>query len=210
MGLHPCSVKEDYAHELQLIKDELDKRHFIGIGEIGIDLYWDKTYLKEQQEVFATQIEWALEKSVPIVIHARDSFTEIFEVLDRYKGSGLKGIFHCFTGGITELEKIRSYSNFLFGIGGVVTFKKSGLDAVLREMNLAELVLETDAPYLAPTPFRGKRNESAYIPNIAEKVSDILQISVEEVAKQTCLNTEKLFNMTFTQSPLPLTRQDAN
>lgn len=210
MGLHPCSVDADYQKQLDLIKKELESRPFIGIGEIGIDLYWDKTYLKEQQLAFATQIEWALEKDLPIIIHARDSFSEIFAVLDQYQNVGLKGIFHCFTGGIEELEKIRSYQHFLVGIGGVLTFKKSGLDEILKEMNLHELVLETDSPYLAPSPHRGKRNESAYIPLIAEKVSDVLHISVEEVAKQTNLNVYKLFNTTFNQSQLPITRQNAN
>jgi TatD DNase family protein len=207
MGLHPCSVKEDYEEVLAKIKQELNERNFIGIGEIGIDLYWDKSFLQQQQDAFATQIEWALERDLPIVIHARDSFSEIFEVIDSYQNKGLKGIFHCFTGGLEEVEKIRSYQHFLFGIGGVATFKKSGLDVVIRELNLHEMVLETDAPYLAPSPHRGKRNESSYIPLIADKISDFKEISIQEVAKATTLNAKKLFNVDFNKQKLPLNQQ---
>jgi TatD DNase family protein len=193
MGLHPCSVHENYEEVLTKIKKELYSRKFIAIGEIGIDLYWDKTYLIEQKKAFAMQIEWAKELNLPIVIHARDSFQEIFEVLDQHNDLKLKGIFHCFSGGINEIEKIRSYGNFIFGIGGVLTFKKSGLDEIIKTLSLSEIVLETDSPYLAPTPYRGKRNESAYIPIIANRLSDIFETSIENIAKITTENAKKCF-----------------
>lgn len=196
MGLHPCSVNADFEKTLSILKTELDKRKFIAIGEIGIDLFWDKTFLEQQKQAFAIQIEWAKEFQIPIVIHARDSFQEIFEVLDQHNDDRLTGVFHCFTGTENEIEKIRSYGGFLFGIGGVVTFKKSGLDAVVKNLDLNEIILETDSPYLAPHPNRGKRNESSYIPLIAEKLSDIFETSIENIAQITSENAIKCFSLT--------------
>lgn len=195
MGLHPCSVDGAVESTLAEIKKEIDRRKFIAIGEIGIDLYWDKTFLEEQKLAFAIQIEWAKELKIPIVIHARDSFEEIFEVVDQYNDERLTGVFHCFTGGEKEIQKIRSYGGFLFGIGGVLTFKKSGLDEVVRHLLLDEIILETDSPYLAPHPHRGKRNESSYIPLIAEKLSDIFETSVENIARITSENAQKCFSL---------------
>jgi TatD DNase family protein len=195
MGLHPCSVKSGWEQELADIKNHLFSRKFIAVGEIGLDLYWDKSFLNEQITAFKSQIEWAKELDLPIVIHARDSFQEIFEVLDEVNSDNLRGVFHCFTGTLKDVEKIRSYGGFLFGIGGVITFKKSELGGVLKEMKLDEIILETDSPYLAPTPHRGKRNEPSYIPIIAEKVSDILEVSIELVAQKTSENALQLFGI---------------
>ncbi|MCE3295719.1 MAG: hydrolase, TatD family [Crocinitomicaceae bacterium] len=195
MGLHPCSVDGNFEAVLAEIRKELDQRQFIAIGEIGIDLYWDKTFLKEQKQAFAIQIEWAKERAIPIVIHARDSFEEIFEVLDRHNDERLKGVFHCFTGTEREILRIRSYGGFLFGIGGVVTFKKSGLDEAVKHLSLDEIILETDSPYLAPHPHRGKRNESSYIPLIADKLSDIFEVSPEQIGRSTSENARKLFGV---------------
>ena len=195
MGLHPCSVQDNWEDELELIRQELFSRKFIAVGEIGIDLYWDKTFLKEQKKVFALQIEWAKMLNIPIVIHARSSFNEIFDVLDECNNDSLSGVFHCFTGNVEELNKIRSYGSFYIGLGGVLTFKNSGLDSVLKEMKPTELLLETDSPYLAPVPHRGKRNESSYVPIIADKVSDILEIPISEVEKITTENAKKCFNL---------------
>ena len=195
MGLHPCSVKENWEKELDQIEGKLFEGKYIAVGEIGIDLYWDQSFLKEQKFVFAKQIEWAKKLNLPIVIHARSSFQEIFEVMDQHYDESLRGVFHCFTGGLEELEKIRTYKGFYLGIGGVLTFKKSGLDEVLRSTKLEELLLETDSPYLAPTPHRGKRNESSYLPLVAEKLSDIFELSVHEIAKITSQNAKKCFNL---------------
>ena len=158
MGLHPCSVKDDFREQLSTIKKELDTGKYLAVGEIGIDLYWDKSTLGIQIEAFKEQIEWAKEANLPIVIHARDSFDEIFEVLDEVHDERLTGVFHCFTGSVAQAEKALSYSGFYLGIGGVVTFKNSGLDIVLSQIGLERLMLETDAPYLTPHPYRGKRN----------------------------------------------------
>jgi TatD DNase family protein len=195
MGLHPCSVTENYEEVLAKIEKELFSRRFIAVGEIGIDLYWDKSLLEQQKKAFAIQIEWAKELEIPIVIHARDSFEEIFEVLDKHNDERLKGVFHCFTGGLNEIEKIRAYGGFIFGIGGVLTFKKAGLDEVVKNLALSEIVFETDSPYLAPTPHRGKRNESAYIPLIANRLSDIFEISPEKIATITTENAKKCFSL---------------
>lgn len=195
MGLHPFSVKENWEEELALVEKNLFARKYIAVGEIGIDLYWDQNFLPQQQQAFARQIEWAKKLAIPIVIHARSSFPEIFEVMDKHYDERLTGVFHCFTGTIDDLQKIRTYKGFYIGIGGVVTFKKSGLDEVLKHASLEEIMLETDAPYLAPTPYRGKRNESSYIPIIAEKLSDIFEVSVQEVAERTTQNAKKCFNL---------------
>ncbi len=193
MGLHPCSVKEDYKEELVIVEKHLNKRDFCAIGEIGIDLYWDKSTLAIQQDAFRTQINWAKERNLPFVIHCRDAFDEIFEIMDELNDDKMRGIFHCFTGSIEQANHIISYGGFKLGIGGVVTFKNAGLDKVVEQIDTKHLVLETDSPYLAPTPYRGKRNESSYLINIAERVSDLHQISLKEVAKITTTNSKEVF-----------------
>lgn len=192
MGLHPCSVKENYLEELTIIKSWLDKRRFFAIGEIGMDLYWDKTFVKEQEWVFRQQIEWAMEFNYTIVIHCRNAFDEIFAVLKSYPKLP-KGIFHCFSGTFEQAKHILDLGNFKLGIGGVITFKNSGLDKVVEQLSIHNIVLETDAPYLAPNPHRGKRNESAYIPLIAQKIADLKQLSIEDVALITTKNAEEIF-----------------
>ncbi len=193
MGLHPTSVKANYKEELALVEAWLSKRQFCAIGEIGIDLYWDKTLLKEQQDAFRHQIELAKKHNLPFVIHCRDSFDEIFEILDELNDAKMRGIFHCFTGNIEQANHIINYGDFKIGIGGVVTFKNSGLDKTVAQIDISHLVLETDAPYLAPTPYRGKRNESTYLYNIAEKVADIYGLQIEDVAKITTENSKAVF-----------------
>ena len=194
MGLHPTSVKENYIEELAHVKEWIDKKKFFALGEIGIDLYWDKSFLTQQQEAFRTQIKWAKEKSLPIVIHCRDAFDEIFEILELEKGESLRGIFHCFTGTKEQALKAISY-NMKLGIGGVATFKNGMIDKFLNEINIAHIVLETDAPYLAPTPYRGKRNESAYITNVVDKLVDIYGLSFKEVAEITTQNSKDIFGI---------------
>ncbi|PWG06159.1 TatD family hydrolase [Polaribacter aquimarinus] len=194
MGLHPTSVKENYLEELSHVKKWIDKRDFYAIGEIGIDLYWDTSFLKQQQDAFRTQIQWAKEKKLPIVIHCREAFDEIFEVLETEKGDDLFGIFHCFTGTKEQAEQAISY-NMKLGIGGVATFKNGKIDKFLNEIDIKHIVLETDAPYLAPTPYRGKRNESAYITNIIDKLVDIYGLSFKEIAKITTHNSKTIFNI---------------
>lgn len=194
LGLHPCSVNENYKSVLDTLYQELQKRKFIAIGEIGIDLYWDKTFLNEQKDAFKTQIAWSKELNIPFVIHARDSFTEIYDVLDDVWDDSLKGVFHCFTGTLEDVEKINTYKNMYFGIGGVSTFKKSDLPNVIPAILTERLLLETDSPYLAPTPKRGKRNESSYIPLIADNLATILQKSVDEIRDLTTQNAKNLFN----------------
>jgi len=195
MGLHPTSVKENYKEELEIVERELTKGKYVAIGEIGIDLYWDKTYLKEQVDVFERQIIWAKEHNLPVVIHARDSFQEIFEVLNRLNDDSLTGIFHCFTGSIEDAKKIMNYGGFKLGIGGVVTFKNGGIDKFLNEIPLNNLVLETDSPYLAPVPYRGKRNESAYLTEILLKIADIYNLDKDEIAETTSLSSLEIFNI---------------
>jgi len=194
MGLHPTSIKENYKEELAHVKSWLDKRDFYGVGEIGIDLYWDKTFVKEQQEAFKMQINWAKEKNLPIVIHCRDAFDEVFEVLEDVKDDKLYGIFHCFTGNQEQAKKAIGY-NMKLGIGGVVTFKNGKIAQFLNEIPLENIVLETDSPYLAPTPYRGKRNESAYLVNVADKMAEIHQVSLEEVATITTKNSKQIFGI---------------
>ena len=195
MGLHPTYVKENYKHELSVVKEWLFKRKFIAIGEIGIDLYWDKTFLAQQQEVFAQQIEWAKELNLPIVIHARDSFNEIFEVLDALNTSNLSGLFHSFSGGCREVDKILSYGGFKMAINGVVTFKNSKLDEVAKYAGLQNLLLETDTPYLTPHPHRGKTNMPEYIPLIAAKLASCFNCTIDEIATITTQNANKLFSL---------------
>ncbi|MBS9774776.1 MAG: TatD family hydrolase [Tenacibaculum sp.] len=194
MGLHPTSVKENYKEELEHVKEWINKRNFYAIGEIGIDLYWDKTFLKQQQEAFSTQIKWAKEKKLPIVIHCRDAFDEIFEVLESEKGNDLFGIFHCFTGTKEQAEKAISY-NMKLGIGGVATFKNGKIDKFLNDFDIKHIVLETDSPYLAPTPYRGKRNESSYITKVIDKLVDIYGLSYDEIAKITTENSKEVFGI---------------
>jgi len=194
MGLHPTSVKENYKEELAHVKKWIDQRDFYAIGEIGIDLYWDKSFLPQQQEAFRTQIKWAKEKKLPIIIHCREAFDEIFEVLETEKGEDLFGIFHCFTGTLAQAKQAISY-NMKLGIGGVVTFKNGKIDQFLDEIDLKHLVLETDAPYLAPTPYRGKRNESSYITNVIDKLVDLYGISFDEIAKITTQNSKDIFGV---------------
>jgi TatD DNase family protein len=195
MGLHPCSVDGEVEKELALVKEWLDKGGFCAVGEIGIDLYWDKTFFKQQQHAFRQQINWAKEMGLPIVIHARDSFDEIFKIVDELNDERLTGIFHCFTGTIEQAEKIINYGGFKMGIGGVVTFKNAGVDKVVQQIDLKHLVLETDSPYLAPAPNRGKRNETSYLLNIADKISDLHEISVAEVARITTENSKEVFGI---------------
>jgi TatD DNase family protein len=193
MGLHPCYITKDYKSQLQVIADTFEKQDYVAVGEIGIDLYWDKTLLKEQQYAFAQQVQWSIDKKLPIVIHARDSFQEIFDVLRDFNPIDVKGVFHCFTGELAEYKAIKTLGDFKIGIGGVVTYKKSTLPDVLQHIPLSEIVLETDAPYLTPTPFRGKRNESAYLIYIAEKLATIYNCSLTHIAKTTSANAITLF-----------------
>ncbi|MFZ5553960.1 MAG: TatD family hydrolase [Bacteroidota bacterium] len=193
MGLHPCSVKENFRQELEVVKQWLDKEKFCAVGEIGIDLYWDKTFFEEQKEAFRLQIQWAKEKKLPIVIHARQSMNEIFELVDGLNDENLKGIFHCFSGDYVQAQKVISYGGFKLGIGGVVTFKNGGIDQYLSKIPVEYIVLETDSPYLAPVPHRGKRNESAYIPLVADKVASLYQLNISELAKITTQNAKEIF-----------------
>ena len=194
MGLHPTSVKENYKDELAHVKEWINKRDFIAIGEIGIDLYWDKTFLPQQQDAFRTQIQWAKEKKLPIVIHCRDAFDEIFEVLETEKSDDLFGIFHCFTGTFEQAQKAISY-NMKLGIGGVVTFKNGKIDKFLNEIDIKHIVLETDSPYLAPTPYRGKRNESSYITQVVEKLATIYGLTFQEISEITTENSNHIFGV---------------
>ena len=192
MGLHPCSVKENYAEELAIAYNLLKTKKYVAIGEIGIDLYWDKTFYTQQADAFTQQINWALEFDLPIVIHCRNSFDEIYEILTNFKKLP-KGIFHCFSGNEEQANKIIEVTGFKLGIGGVLTFKNSGLDKAIANIDLKHLVLETDSPYLAPIPYRGKRNESSYIPLIAAKLAEIKKCSVMEIASVTTTNAKEVF-----------------
>lgn len=194
MGLHPTHVKENYKEELEHVALMLSRHRFYAVGEIGIDLYWDRTYLEQQQLAFKEQIALAKKNKLPIVIHCRDSFDEIFEVLEEVKGDDLFGIFHCFTGTRNQAEKAIGY-NMKLGIGGVVTFKHGKIDTFLREIALEHIVLETDAPYLAPVPYRGKRNESAYLIHILEKLSDVYNVDAAEIARITTQNSKEVFGV---------------
>ncbi len=194
MGLHPTYVKENYKEELAHVKEWIDKKKFYAIGEIGIDLYWDKTYLQQQQDAFVTQIKWAKEKGLPINIHCRDAFNEVFEILEAEKSADLNGIFHCFTGNLDQAKQAVN-CNMKLGIGGVATFKNGKIDKFLNEININNIVLETDAPYLAPTPYRGKRNESAYITNVVDKLATIYNLSFDEIAAITTQNSKDIFKI---------------
>jgi TatD DNase family protein len=195
MGLHPTSVNNNFKSVLTEMKTFIDSRNYIAIGEIGMDLYWDKTYINEQAEALKIQIEWAKEKKLPVVIHVREAFDEIFEVIDPLNDDNLFGVFHCFTGTLEQAKKILNYGGFKLGVGGVLTFKNSGLDQVIKGIGLEHLVLETDAPYLAPTPHRGKRNESAYVTIIADKLANVKGVSGAEINKITTQNAKTVFNL---------------
>jgi TatD DNase family protein len=193
-GLHPTSVKEDYLSQLDSLEKLFRENKFIAIGEIGIDLYWDKTFIKEQIISFRRQIGFALQNKLPVVIHSRDAFPEVFSVLDEFNGQNLSGVFHAFTGDINDAKKAVNMG-FKLGIGGIVTFRNSGLDKVVSAIGPENIILETDSPYLAPVPHRGKRNESSYICIINKKLAEIFNISEEKMAEITYSNSVRLFNM---------------
>ena len=192
IGLHPCSVNQDFGKELSLINDYLAQRKFVAIGEIGLDFYWDKTFSFEQYEAFRKQIQVALVHHLPIVIHSRNAIDECIDVVSKYEG--IKGVFHCFSGNEQQAKKIIQL-NFMLGIGGVVTFKNSGLDKVIEKIGLSNVILETDAPYLAPVPHRGKRNEPAYTKLVAEKLSTICSLPLDKIAELTTENARNLFKL---------------
>ena len=193
-GLHPVSVKENYKDELGLVVKSLTDHNYVAIGEIGIDLYWDKTFLKQQQDAFEFQIRLAISNDLPIVIHCREGFNEIFEILDAEKCEKLRGVFHCFTGTLDQARRAINLG-FKLGIGGVVTFKNGGIDKFINQISINNIVLETDSPYLSPVPFRGKRNESSYIKYVLSKLSELYGISEEQLAKLTTENSKKIFKI---------------
>ncbi len=194
LGLHPCDVKANYKDELDCISKEIAQRKVYAIGEIGIDLHWDKSTLSIQQEAFRIQIDWAKNLGLPIVIHCREAFDEIFEILNELKDNKLRGIFHCFSGTLEQAHQVIGLG-FYLGIGGVLTYKNSGLDKVIQDVSLEHLVLETDSPYLTPVPFRGKPNESSYLVYIAQKLADIKQVSLEQIAEVTTRNSRMVFGV---------------
>ena len=194
IGLHPCSVKADYASELKLVEEWLGRRPWVAVGEIGLDFYWDRTFEPQQYEAFHRQTEWALHYDIPIVIHSRDSMAESIALVREHQKGKLRGIFHCFGGDAAAAKQIVDLG-FYLGIGGVLTYKNSGLPAALQEIDLEHLVLETDAPYLSPMPFRGKRNESSYLKYVVAKLAEVKGVSVEEVARITTKNAEKIFGI---------------
>ena len=191
-GLHPVNVKENYKEELEFVVNSLKSHSYVAIGEIGIDLYWDKTYLKQQQHAFEFQIRLAIKNDLPIVIHCREAFDEIFEILDKENCTKLRGVFHCFTGTLNQANRAIRLG-FKLGIGGVVTFKNGGIDKFLSQIDLKHIVVETDSPYLAPVPFRGKRNESSYITYVIDKLSEIYGLPIKKIASETTKNAEKVF-----------------
>lgn len=193
IGLHPTSINANYASELEIVRTELKRRPYLAIGEIGIDLYWDTTFLKEQIIAFQQQLDLALEYKLPVIIHVRNSFAETIKALQPYKNRGLTGIFHSFTGTLDEATTILNFGGFLLGINGIITFKNSGLSDIIKSIDLKHLVLETDAPYLTPAPFRGKRNESAYLTYITEKLATTFSTSSEAIIQATTQNALNLF-----------------
>ena len=196
VGLHPCSVKKDNIEkEILHVEEMLNKNKFIAVGEIGLDLYWDKSTLSYQKVAFESQIKLAKKYQLPIVIHVRDSFNEAIEIVEKLNNENLSGVFHCFTGNIQEAERIINLQNFYLGIGGVVTFKNGGINKIINQISLDNIILETDSPYLTPTPFRGKRNESKYLVNIAQKMSEIYEIDINEIANKTSSNAINLFKI---------------
>lgn len=194
MGLHPTSVSSDYSEELQAVEYWLEKRNFYGIGEIGIDLYWDRSHLKEQQDAFRHQLKLAKSSQLPVVIHLRESFQEVYDIVNEEQDGNLRGIFHCFSGDESEAQKIIDLG-FLLGIGGVITFKNSNLGDTIKQVGLENMVLETDSPYLSPVPKRGRRNESAYLVYVAQKVAEIYNLPVEKVVEKTTGNARELFRI---------------
>ncbi|MFT4094118.1 MAG: TatD family hydrolase [Niabella sp.] len=194
IGLHPCSVKADYKKELEIVEDYLSRRPFVAIGETGLDFYWDLTFKTQQYIAFERQIEWAVQYNIPVVIHSRNATKECIKVVSKYVHEGLQGVFHCFGGSEGEARAIMELG-FYLGIGGVLTFKKSGLDQVIKEVGLERVILETDAPYLAPVPYRGKRNEPSYIPLIAQQLAGTMEMSLEAIAAITTQNAQKLFGL---------------
>lgn len=192
MGVHPCSIGENYKEELSIAEEWLYKRAFAAVGEIGLDFYWDKTFTAQQYDAFNVQMQWALQRNMPIVIHSRNAMQETIAAVKPFADKGLRGIFHCFSGTHADAEQVTGMG-FLLGIGGVITYKNGGLPEAIQNIPMEYMVLETDAPYLAPVPYRGKRNESSYIPYIAQKLAEIKNITVEEVAKITTANAEKIF-----------------
>ena len=194
IGLHPTSVKENYDYQLDMLEEKVIQHNFIAIGEIGIDLYWNKIFLKEQITAFKRQIILGLKYNLPVVIHSRESFQEVFDALQEFEGSKIRGVFHAFTGDISIAKKAIGMG-FKLGIGGIVTFKNSGLDIVVKEFGAENIILETDSPYLAPTPYRGKRNESSYVVLINNKIADILNIDPEKSAATTYANSTGLFKL---------------
>jgi len=192
MGLHPCSVNENYKEELRIAEEWINKRPFAAIGEIGLDFYWDKTFTTQQYDAFEMQMQWALQRNLRIVIHSRNAMQETIDTVKPFAAKGLRGIFHCFSGNASDAEQVIDLG-FLLGIGGVVTYKNAGLAEALQNISLDHLVLETDAPYLTPVPFRGKRNESSYLTYVVQKLAEIKGVSVEEVAEVTTKNAEKIF-----------------
>lgn len=196
LGFHPTSVDADAMPKVKDMKQLLVEGHpYIAVGEVGLDLYWDKTYLKEQQQVLDEQIQWALEWNLPLVIHCREAFPELFEVLEPYKETALKGVFHSFTGTVDEAEELVSYTRFMIGVNGVVTYKKSTLPEALKRIPMDRLVLETDSPYLPPVPFRGKRNESSYVKRVAQKLAELYDMEIGEVERKTTANALKVFKI---------------
>lgn len=194
MGLHPCSVKENYEEELSFIEKYIDEERVIGIGEIGIDLYWDKTFLPAQQKAFRVQIQWAKQRKLPIIIHCREAFDEIYEILLAENDDELRGIFHCFTGTEQQAQQVIELG-FYLGIGGVLTYKNSGLAESIKNIELKHIVLETDSPYLSPVPHRGKPNESAYLIHVAQKLAELKNCSLEQIATITSENAVKIFSV---------------
>jgi TatD DNase family protein len=193
-GLHPCSVKENYMDEIEQVKLMLQQQKIYGIGETGLDFYWDKSYIKQQYEALEIQIQLAIEHNLPLILHTRDALNQTIEVIKKYKHTALRGIFHCFGGSLEQAKEIIK-TGFYMGIGGIVTYKNAGVAEVLKHVDMKHLVLETDAPYLTPVPFRGKRNESSYLRYIVEKIAEVKNIPVEEVESITTLNAEKIFGV---------------
>lgn len=195
MGLHPCHVDAGFQEELKVIHHELSTGSYIAVGEFGIDLYWDKTFIEEQREAFRIQVGWAKSLNLPVVLHVREAFSEVFDLLDELNDDKLTGVFHCFTGGAEEAKRVNDYGGFMFGIGGVLTYPRSGLDELLPHLPTDKIILETDSPYLTPVPHRGKRNESAYVSFVAERMGEVLGISTAEVGAVTSENAQRLFRL---------------
>jgi TatD DNase family protein len=194
MGLHPCSVKDNYLEELKIVEDQLSRRKFVAIGEIGLDFYWDISFKDKQYDAFNRQVEWALQQDIPVAIHSRNATDECIKVVKEHQRGKLKGVFHCFSGTLKQAQKIIE-AGFYLGIGGVLTYKNAGLDKVIKEIDPSHLILETDAPYLTPVPFRGKRNESSYLTYVLRKLADIRETNADAIAAITTQNAEKLFGL---------------